>query len=268
MCSYSWDIFFQMIQELTKSLGRLVPIISCVGDHDLGVSGDSGVKITLDEFSPLFFHYFPQHFKTSSGTNKELPPLKERMSYFFHRIGNIVLVSLDAGFVVEENQKEYVEWLTETLEISKKANLMVFANYHIPIYPVCGRNSYDKSSYVKALTFWVPLFDKFKVVAAFENHGHALKRTFGLRKSETVASGGTVYYGEGQWGVPPKECDYESEGDYGEIFAKRGWANHIWVADLYIDHASFKAVGVNGEVHDQNEQSFQEFLGFDSSITK
>ena len=47
---------------------------------------------------------------------------------------------------------------------------------------------------------WHPLFDAHNIRVAFEHHDHAYKRTPRIRGGEVDANG-TVYFGDGAWGV-------------------------------------------------------------------
>lgn len=50
-----------------------------------------------------------------------------------------------------------------------------FAHYHVPIYPTCYNNNSFMSSWkniLEARRIWVPIFDEYEFVGAFENHVH------------------------------------------------------------------------------------------------
>ncbi|CAD8128926.1 unnamed protein product [Paramecium sonneborni] len=63
---------------------------------------------------------------------------------------------------------------------------------------------------IQARTFWVPLFDKYEFVGAFENHVHQYKRTFPL-KNNTKSENGTVYFGDGSMGIRNENCIDEAK---------------------------------------------------------
>ena len=73
-----------------------------------------------------------------------------------------------------------------------------FALYHVALFP--ARQPIGNS--VEAgRKHWLPLFDAFRLTAAFEHHGHLHKRTLPLRAGAPVADGtGTVFFGDGNWG--------------------------------------------------------------------
>jgi hypothetical protein len=59
--------------------------------------------------------------------------------------------------------------------------------------------------------YWAPLFERYGVQIAFENHDHVYKRTVPLRSGAPHADG-VVYIGDGSWGMASDtEC--------------RGWAS-------------------------------------------
>lgn len=37
-CAYTWDYFLGMYGKLTTTLGYLMPIVSTVGNHDVGLN--------------------------------------------------------------------------------------------------------------------------------------------------------------------------------------------------------------------------------------
>lgn len=50
---------------------------------------------------------------------------------------------------------------------------------------------------------WLPYFDQYNLTFGFENHDHAYKRTKPMRNSVPDPTG-TIYVGDGAWGVPPR----------------------------------------------------------------
>ena len=37
-CSYTWDYFLNMYGEITATLGYMMPIVTTVGNHDVGLN--------------------------------------------------------------------------------------------------------------------------------------------------------------------------------------------------------------------------------------
>ena len=167
-------------------------MIKAAGNHDFGVNANHGTSITSNKHEPLFKHYYPQN--TFRG---QIPSVHARKSYFYHLVGNTtLLISLDSGYDTDLGG-EQAEWLDALLANHSHVPIKI-VHYHEPIYPAC------EFTYVETLNlakkYWVPIFDKYNVTVAFENHAHSLKRTYPLRdnkKSET----GTLYIGDGAWGA-------------------------------------------------------------------
>ncbi|KAL4504501.1 hypothetical protein ABPG72_009947 [Tetrahymena utriculariae] len=243
-CYYSWDIFYDSFeQNVFEKTGRIIPLIFAIGNHDAGWNALGQYNTTVNaEHGPLYFTWAPQQF----GENKTIPKYSERSSLNYHIIRNTIHFSLDSGYFHTFSGYQN-DWMKQTL--SNYSNFYKFAIYHVPIYPVCLN---PKSKFNKAQTnidmknYWVPLFDQFKFVGAFENHVHMFKRTFPL-KNNTIAENGTVYFGDGAWGVPTDEScppDQFTNSTLGGIFEKAHTArnaDHVWVLNLNEKEATYDA---------------------------
>jgi hypothetical protein len=60
---YSWDTVYYLFEELNDGLGRLVPMVYSIGNHDVGFHAMSRVKINMDneEDIPYYFSFNPHH---------------------------------------------------------------------------------------------------------------------------------------------------------------------------------------------------------------
>lgn len=61
-CAYTWDYFFKMYEGMVDQIGYLMPMVLTVGNHDVGLNELPGINITIDNYGPAFFVYFPQQF--------------------------------------------------------------------------------------------------------------------------------------------------------------------------------------------------------------
>lgn len=178
---------------LTNSL-RIIPVIFNAGNHDLGINSYSGATVLQNNQAPTFKHFYPQNTQ-----NYDVPNLKYRNSYFAHNFGDkLTILSLDAGY---ESPMEGIqsEWIERVLSDSKASIKM--AQYHGPIYTACKQDSpFDESVIEAGLRNWIPLFDRYNMTIVFENHTHAFKRSKRI-KYGVVNERGTIYLGEGMWGV-------------------------------------------------------------------
>lgn len=171
-----WQQFFQSWKEdMVTSDGRLIPIIAVVGNHDV----DRG-NPKRELFYAMFA--FPDPY----------------VSYRTLDFGSYLsLILLDTGHTYSVGSQ--TEWLENALQAE--------ALYKIPIYHVAAYPSYysfeAKTSH-KIREDWVPLFEKYGVKTVFENHNHCYKRTYKLKNGK-VDEEGIVYFGDGAWGVPPRQ---------------------------------------------------------------
>ena len=76
-CAYTWDYFLTQYGRITATLGYLMPIVLTVGNHDVGLNELPGVNVTINNYGPAYFIYFPQHYdQTADGKIlKQVPPL-------------------------------------------------------------------------------------------------------------------------------------------------------------------------------------------------
>jgi hypothetical protein len=92
---------------------------------------------------------------------------------------------------------------------------------------------------------WVPLFDLAKIPFVFEHHNHCFKRTHPL-KGGKVDPKGTVYLGDGSWGVSPRS---PMKSVY--YLAKTGAINMVYHVTLNEMMAQVEAIGMGGKSVDE-----------------
>lgn len=100
-CAYTWDYFLGMYGQLTATLGYLMPIISVVGNHDVGLNELPGINITINNYGPAYFLYFPQHYDRNLDGHviKRIPPLSHRRTVLEYSFANILFMGLDSGYL-------------------------------------------------------------------------------------------------------------------------------------------------------------------------
>lgn len=179
-------------EDSETGVTRIVPVMFSTGNHDFGVNAYSGHNIEHDNTQPVFKHFFPQN----TNQNLDVPSVKDRRSYFAHKIGSRVLfLSLDTGYEAEI-AGDQTTWLEEQLQSDTYD--FIFAQYHNPIYSACSKgDKYEPAA--EAKKHWIPLFDQYNVTMGFENHVHGFKRTNVIRNGK-VNETGTVFIGDGSWG--------------------------------------------------------------------
>lgn len=184
-----WDDcerWLTFLRAWTKTMvtadGRLIPLLPTIGNHDV----QGGYNQTPGQ-APFFYALFPMPgFK---GFN--VVDFGDYMSLFL----------LDSG-----HTHPIAEEQTAWLEISLKKRQKVpnkFAAYHVGAYP--SYRAPGSSVNMLIHKWWVPLFEKYGLTAAFEHHDHTYKRTH-LIKNNKIDPEGVLYIGDGSWGIEkPRE---------------------------------------------------------------
>jgi hypothetical protein len=221
---FLWDQWLDLwFETMRTDDGGLVPMVLAVGNHE--------TQETFEQepgFAPYFDAFFDQAL-----TNYTTKTFSDTLA----------LVVLDSGHTTPMEGRQ-TRWLDNQLAlVSHFPNR--FALYHVPLYP--SHRPFDMERSVKGRLLWAPLFDKHRLMVAFENHDHAFKRTHPIRAGEVVEEGaGVVYLGDGCFGRAPRNVEpirwYEARAES---------RLHFWVVEA--DHlgATCKAIDIEGEVFDE-----------------
>lgn len=164
-------------QDMITPEGFLIPFLPVLGNHDV-----SGGFNQSQAQAPFFYSLFPM--PGSQGYNV----------LDFGNYMSIILLDSDHTNPIEGSQ---TAWLDEVLEQRQQVPHK-FAVYHVPAYP--SYRPYDSTVSEKIRTYWVPLFDQYRLTAAYEHHDHDYKRTYPLLHGKIDANG-VHYFGDGAWGV-------------------------------------------------------------------
>jgi hypothetical protein len=167
-------------QTMKTPDGYLIPLLVTIGNHDVDKKSSKGLSRV-----PFLYTLFPA--------------AKER-GYATMRFGNYLsLYLLDSGHVNAPGGVQG-KWLQK--ELIRDVNVLHrIAIYHVPAYPPVRPYRSNISSSLRR--HWVPLFDRYHLHLAFENHDHAYKRTYPMTNGK-VDPRGVVYIGNGSWGVEPR----------------------------------------------------------------
>jgi len=208
-CYYRWDQWFDnWNKRMVTRDGYSIPIIASIGNHE------AGGFFSNTGNDPYYSAYFPQQ----TGINLISP--RSRSTYHSHQLNkNASIFVLDSDIVTRMDSQ--VGWLED--EMRKYANTPIkISLYHGNLYPAVP-DSGDSSIEQQGKQYWTPIFEKYNLTTSFENHCHAYKRTFPLR-ADKVADDGVVYFGDGAWGVDPRE---PSKSWYTEVVAKKQHFFHV-----------------------------------------
>lgn len=223
------DRWLTWLQAWTRDMvtpeGCLIPILPVLGNHD--VTG--GFDETPAE-APFFYAFFA---------------MPGRQGYNVIDFGKYMsIILLDSGHT-HPIAGQQTNWLATTLK--DRVNVPnKFALYHVPAYPSVRPMNNTYCSLVR--NHWVPVFDQYRLTAAFENHDHDYKRTFRLRHGKLDPSG-VQYIGDGAWGVDkPREVRQRKEKWY---LMRTAQERHFIMVVLHGDKRHVTAITGEGKVLDQ-----------------
>ena len=229
---YEW--FDANKNTLITEEGRIIPVVLGIGNHEVR----GGYYSRHEEFeandtwraqiAPYFYTLFA--FPGQPGYN-----VLDFGDYL-----SIVMLDTDHTNPVEGTQ---TEWLETVLEERKDIPHLIPV-YHIPAYP--GHRGFEGSTSQRIREHWVPLFEKYGVKVAFENHDHVYKRTHPILNGEINANG-IVYLGDGAWGVEPRSGHNPDEVWY---LKERISLHHLILLTLQGKHQHFIAIDSDGNVID------------------
>jgi len=205
--------------------GALIPMILAIGNHEAG--GYDEIKTP----APFYLTWFPQ-----AGTGK----MDERKSYHVHRIANTTILALDSGLDIYPDDPQQIDLMKRELSAPNYYNRI--ALYHVPLYP--SIRAYDNSVSAAARDAWIPIFDDYSLTVAFENHDHAYKRSKLLKHGKENVNG-TLYSGDGCWGVDPNR--ETSVPWYLERFAAK---NYVLLVEVFDEVMNMTALGTDSKGFD------------------
>jgi len=208
-----WAEFFRLWKaDFVGSDGVMVPMVPVVGNHDVprGRPDSDGV---------MFYDLFP---------------LKE-VAYRTMDVGGFLsLFLLDTGHTSPVGGKQ-AAWLENAFK-EREAVAYKIPIYHIAAYPSFYK--FEGQIPTQIRKYWVPLFERFGVKVAFENHNHAYKRTHPIN--------GVVYLGDGSWGVPPRKM--EASRAY---LARAASLNSCFIVTVDAEGCKIEPLGIDGKPIDE-----------------
>ncbi len=170
-------------QHMVDSAGRLIPMVVCIGNHEVSGGYDKPRKDA------------PFYFALHDGLYPE-------RSYASLDFGDYLsLVLLDTGHVAPI-KGEQTDWLAKTLAAREGISNLIVVN-HVPAYPsyrpAPSSDTGKGGTGAENREHWCPLFEKYNVDVVLEHHDHTFKRTHPMKNGH-VDPDGIVYLGDGSWG--------------------------------------------------------------------
>jgi hypothetical protein len=220
--AWVWDHWFAMWESnMVTSDGVMVPMVLAIGNHE--VNDKEG---TLQERAPFYYGFFAQG----------------GLPYFSRQLrDDTLLIVLDSGHTILH--AEQIPWLDQTLSDAQGFKNTI-AVYHAPLYP--SHRDFEDWRAVAGRENWLPIFDRYGLSVAFENHDHSFKRSKVL-KGNQVSETGTVYLGDGSFGVNPREAV-----DPGRWYLEKASGTpHFWVVTIDQAGMHFKAISQAEETLDE-----------------
>lgn len=214
-------------KDMVTPDGRLIPIVATIGNHEVIGKGEQSPKRAA-----FYYAFFP------SSVVKTLD------------FGNYMsLFILDSGHT--NSIMKQARWLKSTLEERRQVPHK-FAIYHVGAYPSVRKLSEGTAPIIRQ--YWVPLFEKYGLCAAFEHHDHAYKRTHPLLKGKPDPLG-VLYIGDGAWGVEePRVPATPLEKPY---LAASAAKRHVILVILDSFGEKFVAIDTEGNVFDTFDQKME-----------
>jgi acid phosphatase type 7 len=234
---YEW--FDAYRNALVTPAGRIIPVLLAIGNHEVqGGYFYNDSTFAFDEpsrlkNSPFFFTLFAT------------PAQPGYQAVDFGDYLSVLLLDSDHANPVDGDQ---ARWLEEALAARTHVP-HVFPLYHVPGYP--SVRAFDGRVSQRVREHWMPLFERYGVRVAFENHDHAYKRTHPMRGGVRDTAG-IVYIGDGAWGVGVREIGRDQEGDGPAWYLERADSiRHFILGELSGADRRFIMVSHRGEVFDE-----------------
>lgn len=170
-------------QTMTDTQGRLIPLVTCIGNHEV-----AGGYNRARKDATFFFPLFDGLYKDTSHATLDFGDY-------------LSLVLLDSGHVTKI-AGDQTKWLEKALADRQGKAHLVPVN-HVPCYPsyrVPEGRAGALGTGEEQRKHWVPLFEKYQADFVLEHHDHTFKRTKPLRGGVVDEKTGIVYLGDGSWG--------------------------------------------------------------------
>lgn len=218
-----WDEWLMTwFREMRRPGGALIPLVMAIGNHEVRTAVAGAI-----EDAPFYFNYFPQE-----GTR----------SFFERRLGSHTrLYILDTGHVNHIFGYQ-TKWLKKKISQDQEVPNRV-ALYHVPLFPSVR----DEMSILSKMArkHWLPVFERYRLTAGFENHDHALKRTWPIKNGMPWIEG-PVFFGDGCWGRTPRGVDS------GRIYLAHAESiRHFWTVEASESGLKMQALDEDGGIRDQ-----------------
>ena len=226
--SERWIAWLKTLSDTIQTpKGYLIPLLVTIGNHEV-----KGRYLQTPKEAPFFYTLFPTP--------------DDRCYRALHFGTYMGITFLDSGHT-HPVDGEQTEWLAQELA-AQKHYAHRFALYHIPAYPSVRSFRQQYSTTIRR--HWTPIFERFRLHVAFENHDHAYKRTYPLVEGD-VHPLGVVYLGDGSWGAQPR---IPKSADHSNYLAKTASARQFIKVTVANDRREFWSITSEGKIIDHYVQ--------------
>ncbi len=223
-----WLGFLQIWTRCMKAPdGCLIPLIPAIGNHEV-VGYYDRTPDKAQFFYALFACPGPQGYKLLT-------------------FGKYMAISILDTNHTHPIAGAQTEWLRDAMRKSYSFTHR-FAIYHVPAYPSVRYFRLKESCAVRK--HWVPLFERYSLHAAFENHEHCYKRTHPLIDNCEHPKG-VLYFGDGSLGVKPRIPKRAGRTSY---LAKTKSRRQFLQVTITKDARYYEAIASDGEIIDSYTQ--------------
>jgi len=227
----SWKKWLSWIEVYSNNAlradGLAIPFVVAIGNHEVYSPGFGRTP----KDAPMFYSLFPF-------------PKKEQAFYTVDLYDDLSVIVLDSSHT--HPVESQVDFIRSSLS-SRRDRLHLFALYHAP---ACGviKGGLDNLVSMNIRNHWIPLFDEYDLDCAFENDHHLYKRSKLLR-ADKVDPEGTLYIGDGAWGVDTRKPEKDEYWYVEKIVSTQ----HVIEVEIKNNVRTFRAI-------DHAQKVFDEFV--------
>jgi hypothetical protein len=243
------DWFDQVKTTLITPSGRVIPILPTIGNHEVAGGYHSGTQGYRQDdegrarIAPFFYTLFATPGQPGYGVID------------FGNYMSIILLDTDHSNPIAGAQ---TTWLEQVLA-ARRGVPHLFPLYHVPAYP--SVRDFENPPSQRVREHWVPLFERYGVRVAFENHDHAYKRTFPLRAGQRSPEG-IVYLGDGAWGTTVRPVARDPQGQPERWYLERSESvRHFILGEIRGAERRFIMIDADGNVFDEFPAGSRRVIG-------
>jgi acid phosphatase type 7 len=236
----NWHEWFDAIKStLVTEQGRVTPVLVTIGNHEVRrgyywqTADFAFDAASRERIAPYFYRLFA---------------MPGQPGYNVLDFGDYMSIILLDSNHTNPVRGEQSTWLARTL-VARSNVPHLFPIYHVAAYP--SHRRFDGRTETEVRENWVPLFERFGVRVAFENHDHTYKRTHPIRAGKVDPSG-VVYLGDGAWGVSTRKVHNPAETWY---LKRAESVRNFIIVTVHGTHQHFLMLNHLGKVIDEYPES-------------